>query len=162
MAYCCVSSMEEEYRWYCWMMDDKAIKRFRGKIGSVEPSGCTPWLGTTTRGYGSFSYQARSMAAHRISYELSKGPIPAGLVIDHLCRNPACVNPDHLEAVTNKENIQRGRAGRHEAEKTHCKHGHPFDDSNTRHTSRGKRECRACWRTRSSNYNKKKRLNKIT
>lgn len=72
-------------------------------------SGCWEWQGWRDReGYGYLSYCGRRMRAHRLSYEAFVGDIPAGLVIDHLCRNTSCVNPEHLEPVTNRENIKRG------------------------------------------------------
>ena len=78
---------------------------------SPEPNtGCWLWMGTVTAGgadpYGRF-WNGRMAYAHRVSFELFKGPIPEGLVIDHLCRTPACVRPEHLEAVTPKENTRR-------------------------------------------------------
>lgn len=79
---------------------------------TAEPnSGCWLWLRSrNNKGYGKLCGfgNGRSVLAHRYSYELHKGPIPAGLVIDHKCRTPACVNPDHLEAVTQSINMQRG------------------------------------------------------
>lgn len=86
--------------------------------------------------------------AHRAVYEALVGPIPPELELDHLCRNPACVNPAHLEPVTRKENVRRGYWG-----KNHCKHGHVYDDENTRWYTfkNGKkvRFCRTCERQRS-------------
>lgn len=76
-------------------------------------SGCWLWFGATTeRGYGVVVANGRSIRAHRISYETAKGQIPEGLVLDHLCRVHCCVNPDHLEAVTQLENVRRGLHGR--------------------------------------------------
>lgn len=111
---------------------------------------CWLWRGNKIpEGYGYIGTRDHGHAsAHRFSYELHKGAIPDGLVIDHLCRTPACVNPDHLEAVSFHENILRGRS--HVALnilKTHCKHGHPFDEANTywQDTRKGReRVCRAC------------------
>ncbi len=97
-----------------------------------EPNtGCWLWMGSVRHpGYGRFSIKRVPVSAHRYSYEQHKGPIPEGLVLDHLCRQPSCVNPDHLEPVTNRENVLRGlsatRIGR-----AHCKHGHKMTPENT-------------------------------
>ena len=77
----------------------------------IDPSGCWLWKGLVDRdGYGVFGLNRRSFRAHRVAYELLVGPIPDGLMIDHLCRVTSCINPDHLEPVTNKENQARGSA----------------------------------------------------
>ena len=83
---------------------------------TVTESGCWVWPGRLTPdGYGQCRYIGKSMLAHRLSYELHVGPIPAGLTIDHLCRNRCCVNPDHLELVTHKQNQRRRDRARSEA-----------------------------------------------
>jgi hypothetical protein len=88
----------------------------------------------------------REVGAHRVAYEWTKGAIPDGLVIDHLCRNPRCVNPDHLEAVTQKENCRRGVAPNilaHHAGT--CRRGHPMIEGNIFYHKDGKRrQCRCC------------------
>lgn len=105
-------------------------------------SGCWLWSGTCAQGYGKlYVPKARvSLQAHRITYELLVGRVPEGLVLDHLCRVTACVNPDHLEPVTNRENILRGTgwSARH-ARATHCVEGHEFT-----HLKNGRRRCRLC------------------
>lgn len=87
-----------------------------------EPNtGCLLWIGALDEdGYGVTKFKRKTKSAYRESYKLSKGEIPKGLVLDHLCRVRSCINPDHLEAVTNFENHRRGRW----ANQTHCKNGH--------------------------------------
>ena len=143
---------------------------------SPEPmTGCWLWEGADDgrHGYGRFKVGRTCRQAHRISYELHKGPIPAGLTLDHLCRTPSCVCPDHLEPVTALENLRRGnyrkglavgglaRAARNRA-KTHCKHGHAFDAQNTRHvvTLSGNpgRQCKKCQSANAMRNAKKRKL----
>lgn len=118
----------------------------------IQPSsdGCWEWRGCRNReGYGRVRWEGWSQQAHRVVYTLLVGVIPAGLHLDHLCRNTACVNPAHLEAVSARENIRRGVspvAAR--AKQTHCKHGHEFTPENTYVKADGNRDCRACHRAR--------------
>ena len=104
---------------------------------------CWQWTGPSSPlGYG---YFGRYGVAHRVAYEIAVGPIPDGLEIDHLCRNRGCVNPEHLDAVTHRQNILRGETlASINAAKTHCWRGHPFDEGNTRVSAIGYRTCRAC------------------
>lgn len=113
---------------------------------SVDGAGCWLWTGhLTSTGYGTFYELGRQWSAHRESYEFFVGPIPDGLVIDHLCRVPRCINPSHLEPVTRGENAIRGVgwAGVH-ANKTHCVNGHEFAGKNLYIHPDGRRVCRRC------------------
>jgi hypothetical protein len=114
----------------------------------VTSSGCWEKRGSTRgRGYGCVYYGGKLRVAHRWFYEELRGKIPNGLVLDHLCRNLTCVNPAHLEAVTQRENTLRGVGpiAVNFAKKA-CKRGHPFDEKNTIITDEkmGHRTCRAC------------------
>lgn len=120
-------------------------------------SGCIEWIGSiTTAGYGVLWVDGRDQMAHRISWEIHKGPIPEGLQIDHLCRNTKCVNPDHLEPVTPGENIRRSPNAPPavNARKTHCRAGHELSGANldTYALSKGRRSCRTCARARWMEY----------
>jgi hypothetical protein len=106
----------------------------------MDPSGCWLWTKTTRpQGYGIFSMQGKGYPAHRVIWELVRGPIDSGLFLDHLCRTPPCVNPRHLEPVLPRENILRGKsyALKHLRKKqdfrrrTHCKQGHELTPENT-------------------------------
>jgi len=125
-------------------MNDKQLQRFISRY-EVDATGC--WLWTwrkTNKGYGIF-YCKGERSAHRISYLHYKGLIPEGLELDHLCRKPACVNPDHLEAVTHRENILRSPIVPMaiNATVTHCPKGHPYEGYNLK-VEHGSRLCREC------------------
>jgi hypothetical protein len=112
---------------------------------------CWVWTRALTNGYGHIQERGtrRNVPAHRLSYELHGGTLVDELEIDHLCRNRACVNPAHLEQVTNTVNVLRGEGpAAQNARKTHCKYGHPFAGENLRLTPDGKRQCRTCLRAR--------------
>lgn len=112
---------------------DKYVERFHSKYKVNDETGCWDWTASKNHlGYGQYWDGKRRAKAHRFSYEALVGPIPEGLVIDHLCRNRGCVNPAHLEPVTQRRNVLRGEGmGAINARKTHCKHGHPFTPENT-------------------------------
>lgn len=99
--------------------------------------------------YGGFHYKGKQRRAHRVAWELFVGPIPEGMVLDHMCRVTQCVNPDHLQVVTQRENLLIGETLQAEnAKKTHCIRGHEFNDINTYFTPSGGRACRPCRRFR--------------
>lgn len=104
-------------------------------------SPCVLWPGEQTdNGYGRAWFAGQRSTAHRIAYEVVRGPIPLGSRIDHLCRQRLCVNPFHLEPVSHRENCQRAAAF-----KTHCPRGHAYAGDNLR-VYQGRRFCRACHR----------------
>lgn len=111
-------------------------------------TGCWLWRGCLTRyGYGTVTWQQRAQHAHRTVWELLVGPIPAGLVLDHLCRVRRCVNPEHLRPITNLENLQAPGSlspATLNRQKTVCPNGHEYSEENTYFTKGGARKCRAC------------------
>jgi hypothetical protein len=122
------------------MSPDLLPLRFRRRVRFVGDDGCWAWTGPTDRGgYGMTTLGKQKVMAHRVVYELLVGPIPEGLHLDHLCRRRECLNPAHLEPVTQAENNRRAGAA-----KTHCIHGHEYTPENTYRRPRGVRECRAC------------------
>jgi len=141
-----------------------AHERLEGKYEIDPDTGCWDWTGKINAyGYGRLSLSRsapgetlKEAFAHRVSYEKHVGEIPEGLDLDHLCRNRRCVNPDHLEPVTRKENLRRGH-GEHSGGKTHCKRGHEFTPENTIITTEGYRNCRECGRVWQRAYNARKR-----
>lgn len=125
--------------------DDTA--RFASKV-EVSPTGCHLWRGSINRyGYGEFRLKATNRAAHRWAYEMTRGPIPDDLTVDHLCGVRNCVNVDHMELVSLAENVRRGHRRALLARPT-CGKGHPWDEANTYWSPAGQRQCRACVATR--------------
>jgi len=123
--------------------------RFWPKVDKDGPGGCWLWTGRLTeQGYARTSINRIHVPAHRWSYEQSKGPIPDGLELDHLCRVRHCVNPDHLEAVTHTENVRRGMSPKVILARNNiCQNGHPLKGDNVKIDTRGFRRCRTCHRS---------------
>jgi len=118
-------------------------------------SECVTWEGyLDPDGYGRRSKRGNTTAlVHRQVWEEAHGPIPKGLTIDHLCRNRACVNVDHMEVVDRVTNILRGEGPTAQnARKTYCAHGHPLDEANTYIRPDGTRDCRKCMVIRNRRY----------
>ena len=145
----------------------RAPRDWRGRVVSYQtvferlfrktrkrPDGCWEWTGSKgSCGYGHMRVSGRTVSVHRIAYNELVGPIPDGLTLDHLCRNRWCVNPEHLEPVTNRENVLRGvnpPAQNHRKQK--CLKGHPFDL-----TPGGRRGCSVCRCQRTQAYRKRHR-----
>lgn len=137
-------------------------ERFWSKVTIRTPEDCWEWRANRNPGgYGQFwgrcrvTGKCRTFMAHRVAYELTSGPIPDGLHIDHLCRNTGCVNPAHLEAVTAAENNKRAGAA-----KNACKRGHPFTPDNIGRGNRGTRVCKTCCRAKQRRWREKQKLTK--
>lgn len=129
--------------------DPRLPPRFWAKVQVQDD--CWIWTGAKAgpgEKYGYIRVDGKTLRAHRFAYEALVGAIPKGLQLDHLCRVRACVRPDHLEPVTNRENGLRGESfAAQQARRTHCSQGHPYNEENTHHY-RGKRYCRTCNRDR--------------
>jgi len=146
-------------------MNPKDLQRFWSKVEKT--NNCWEWkAGKAYHGYGEFGVNGKIVLVHRFSYELFKGEIPKGLQIDHLCRNRVCVNPEHLEVVTNKENVLRGFGiSAVNARKTCCSKGHELQEPNLYQSALrlGWRSCKICNRKRGREYyeKRKQRLIKV-
>ena len=134
--------MENEFEQTLSEVDMRRAKRLIMKGSTINPeTGCWDWSSVTPRlGYGRVGWNGGSMLSHRLAIQAFGGSLVDGLEVDHLCRNRACCNPEHVEQVTHAENIRRGDGGKHIAARTCCPRGHPYE----RLRSRGSRECSRC------------------
>ncbi len=140
-------------------MTDETAK-FWAQVHKAD-DGCWLWDGSSSGRYGRFYTEGRSIPAHRFSYETTVGVIPPGLQIDHLCRTPRCVRPDHLEVVTGRVNTLRGFGPTAaNARKTHCLRGHEFNAENMTVTKRGDRCCQLCRRLSDQFYKQRDKKEK--
>lgn len=129
--------------------EDKYIKRLYSRFEIVND--CWLWSGClNAQGYGVISVNGKVLRAHRMMYECSIGAIPLNKELDHLCRNPSCINPAHLEPVTHKENVNRGTASivrtLKKLERLYCKNKHLMFGRNLRITPQGYYRCKTCHR----------------
>lgn len=115
----------------------------------VQENGCWEWTGAIDQcGYGRLNVGGKVWLAHRMIFERTNGPIPEGMQCDHLCRHRSCVNPDHIEVVSQRENLLRGVGwAAKNAAKTTCSRGHPLTGENLKawELARGSRICRTCY-----------------
>ena len=155
-----VARVPVEQRFWLYVdKEDGPVPNYAPELGP-----CWPWVGSkSVTGYGKIRKGAKNegtVLAHRVAFELAFGPIPDGLVLDHLCRVRHCVNPAHLEPVTSVENVMRGKnPPAMNALKTHCPEGHPFDGTNT-YVYQGHRQCRRCRCRREILRKKRKRASR--
>ena len=151
--------------------DDLPTKLLDKFMSFVEvDNGCWLWRGVKNpQGYGMFSMNSTKVCAHRVSYSLFTAEIPSGLVVDHTCHNKdnacsgghscvhrSCVNPKHLEAITQRENLWRSSL--FDGAKAHCKHGHLFSLANTMYENGRNRRCKTCYENKKSRMREKWRM----
>src|SRR5215475_890037 len=121
------------------------VRRFWQRVDqSAGPDACWLWMGPRMwNGYGKATHEDRTQNAHRVAWLLSRGPIPSGFHVDHLCRVKQCCNPQHLEPVTVRENLHRAPTMIARVSRTHCRFGHPYSGSNL-YRRGNERRCHAC------------------
>lgn len=121
-------------------LDERLPPRFWDLVSPEPMGGCWLWLGALNRtSYGVFRLDGGARLAHRVSVAAARGPLDSALVLDHRCRNTLCVNPAHIEQVTQRENTQRN----YRSTRTHCAAGHEFTEANT-YRNGAVRKCRRC------------------
>lgn len=144
------------------------VARFYEKIHIDKSSECWNWKGKpSSDGYGRMGIDYKVYLAHRVSYVLKYGEPPPHMVIDHVCRNRICINPDHLEVVSLEENIRRGvgpermrESSDAKAQRTHCKNGHPFSGYNLSLNDR-QRLCKTCHRQWQKDFRARKKAKEL-
>lgn len=131
-----------------WRRSKDLSERFWQRVNRNNSEVCWAWTGSyNSKGYGQLEVEGIKEMAHRISYELSVGPIPEAMSIHHRCNNPSCVNPNHLEPMAIEDNILLGNGEpAQNARKTHCHRGHELVEPNLIPNKLGLRHCRACRR----------------
>lgn len=140
---------------------EQVAKKFWASVD--KSANCWNWIGwLDSHGYGTLHFGYKHHRAHRISFEIHGGTLDQSMVLDHLCRNRKCVNPDHLEQVTNVENVMRGVSGPAiNATKTHCKEGHELLGSNLyvdTSCKNPKRKCKTCMRAATRRYVERRKI----
>lgn len=138
------------------------FERFLRNVRASDANACWEWRGSRSpQGYAQMRLNGKCGLAHRFIATEAFGEIPAGLVVDHLCRNRGCVNPAHLELVTMGENTRRGDAVKalkeSRAARTHCARGHAFSGENLHVDARGHRGCKACQRMMGNRWRREHR-----
>ena len=131
---------------------DDVRRKFRSRYIKRRATACWEWKTPDARGYGKFHFHGMSHQAHRVAWTIHRGLIPAGMVLDHLCRNHSCVNPDHLEVVTQKVNMDRSPLTVYASirESGRCQRGHDLTRPEAWYvsTSTGRRYCLECRKER--------------
>ena len=119
-----------------------------------DETGCWVWQAAKSKGYGSFWFDGQMRGAHRVSYEFMVGSIPPDLTLDHLCRNPMCINPYHLDPVPQSVNASRGLHAKGPRKST-CIRGHLYTNDNVYVRPSGQRECLTCVRLNRKSWTKR-------